>query len=73
MAKAEAKTELVCPFCKLLAEMCECFEGKSDFLTHLNNARVEFLEAMKSLIESRIASIRKRAPGHKKATKIEVT
>ena len=76
MGKSEAKTEkqeLVCPICRLLSEVCECFEGKSELLTHLNNARIEILEGIKGLIESRLETLRKRTKKEKKATKIEVT
>ena len=76
MAKSEAKTqphEIVCPICRLLAEVCECFEGKHDSLTHFNNARIEVLEGIKSLLESRIQALRKRTKAEKKVTKIEVT
>jgi hypothetical protein len=68
-----AKTEMICPICRLLADVCECFEGKSEFLTHLNNARIEVLEGIKSLLESRIEALHKRGKGARKATKIEVS
>ena len=76
MGKAEAKSgkqEMVCPICRLLADVCECFEAKSDFLGHLNNARLEILEGIKSLIDARIEALRKRGKKEKKATKIEVS
>lgn len=75
MGKEQDKSErqeLVCPFCKLLAEICECFEQKAEFMKHFNNARIEFLEGIKSLIDARIESLRKRTT-QKKVTKIEVT
>ncbi len=73
MAKAGAKSEkqeLVCPLCRFLSEVCEGLEAKSEFWGHFNNARIEFLEGIKGLIDSRIASLRKR---EKKVTKIEVS
>jgi hypothetical protein len=76
MGKAETKAqkqEVVCPICRLLSDVCECFEGQSEFLTHLNTARIEILEGIKGLLDSRIEALRKRAKKEKKVTKIEVS
>jgi hypothetical protein len=76
MAKAQGKSEkqeLVCPICRLLADVCECFAAKSDFLTHLNNARLEILEGIRSLLDARIEALRKRGKGEKRTSKIEVS
>ncbi len=48
-------------------------DRKSAFFQHMNNARIEFLEGIKSLIDARIEAIKKEAGGKKsKLTKIKV-
>ena len=75
MARGQSKSdkqELACPICRLLADATECLEAKSGFLTHLNNARLEILEGIRSLLDTRIETLRKHTKKEKKATKIEV-
>jgi hypothetical protein len=70
---AEKKQDLVCPVCDVLGYFSDVAERNSPFLEHMNNARIEFLEGIKSLIDARI-DILKKGPGSKKSkrTKIKV-
>lgn len=74
---AEKTTEkeegFVCPMCMLLGCLKDLTDRKSVFFEHMNNARIEFLEGIKSLIDERIQDI-KRGTGKKKSrlTKIKV-
>jgi hypothetical protein len=49
--------------------------GHTDFFTHMHNARIEVLRAVKSLIDDRITSLEKQRDARtekKKSIKIEV-
>ncbi len=63
-----------CPFCFFLKSVRSAKERHGAFYSHMYNARIEMLQAFRSLIDQRISSLEKRkssAEG-KKATKIEV-
>ena len=63
-----------CLFCSLFSTVRSAKEKHSPFFNHMYNARIEVLQAFKSLIERQISSLEKRkgsAEG-KKATKIAV-
>lgn len=65
---------LECLFCSLVKSVRSATEKHSAFYTHMYNARIEVLQAFRSLIDQRISSLEKRkssAEG-KKATKIEL-
>lgn len=73
--KTPKKTEdgFVCPVCVLLGCLKDLTDRKSGFFEHMNNARIEFLEGIKSLIDERIQDI-KKGTGSKNSrlTKIKV-
>jgi hypothetical protein len=69
----EKEEGFVCPVCVLLGCLRDMTDRKSAFLQHMNNARIEFLEGVKSLIDERIEAIKKGGGTRKsKLTKIKV-
>jgi hypothetical protein len=48
-----------CPLCILFDLGTKLFGKESEFFKHLTNARIEFLLAIKSLIDRRIESLEK--------------
>jgi hypothetical protein len=76
----ESKTETVgeegvrretccCPFCLGRSFVHDHLDQFGDFFSHLNCARIEVLLAFKSLLEQRIAHVKRKG---KRVTKIEV-
>ena len=75
MAKEKNKEEIfVCPVGKFFSELERLSPDKSKFFKHLNQSRVEFLKAVRSLLDERIENLEQRQEGKraKKATKIKV-
>jgi hypothetical protein len=75
MGKEKNKEEVfVCPVGKFFSDLERLSPDKSKFFKHLNQSRVEFLKAVRSLIDERIENIEKKhgEKGGKKATKIKV-
>jgi hypothetical protein len=74
MAKEKHKQETVlCPICRFFQDLENLQGGKSEFFDHLNQSRVEFLKAIRSLLDEKIESIEKKSVKKgKKATKIKV-
>jgi hypothetical protein len=74
MSKQKAKEEtFVCPVGKFLMDLEKSWEKKSTFMKHMNQSRVEFLKAMRSLLDDRIENLEKRgSKKNKKMTKIDV-
>ncbi len=76
--KAEKKTGkeeegFICPMCLVVRCFRDMVDRKSPFFEHMNNARVEFLEGLKSLIDERIEAIKKGSGTRKsRLTKIRV-
>jgi len=69
----EKEKDFVCPLCFLAGCLRDVTDRRSAFFEHMNNARIEFLEGIKSLIDERIESIKKGAGKKKsKLTKIKV-
>jgi hypothetical protein len=65
--------KLECPFCLFFSRVKEMGGRKSQFWGHMNNARIEFLEGIKSLIDERIETLKKaRGRTKKRFSKIEV-
>ncbi len=64
------KQEMVCPVGKFFMEVCGFYKD-SPFFEHLNRSKIEFLKAIRSLIDRKIEDLEKRAE-KKKVTKIEV-
>jgi hypothetical protein len=70
---AEKEQDLVCPVCLLIGCFRDMVDRKSPFFEHMSNARIEFLEGIKSLIDARIDTLKKGAGSKKsKLTKIKV-
>lgn len=76
MAKAKNEEEevFVCPVGRFFAHLERSALDKSQFFNHLNQSRVEFLKAVRSLIDERIESLEqdKGKKGGKRATRIQV-
>lgn len=74
-AKKSGKEDegFICPMCLVVRCLRDMVDRKSPFFEHMSNARVEFLEGIKSLIDERIEAI-KKGPGTRKSrlTKIKV-
>lgn len=70
--KAEEEA-FVCPMCLVLGCVRDMVDRESPFFEHMNNARVEFLEGIKALVDARIQAI-KKGTGSKRSrlTKIKV-
>ena len=73
-SKTKEKEEgIVCPMCMLLGCLRDVTDRKSAFFQHMNNARIEFLEGIKSLIDERIEAMKKGTGTRKsRLTKIKV-
>ena len=71
--KAKKKEEAECPLCLLKGWVRDIVDRESPFFEHMNNAGVEFLEAVKVLIDGRIEAMKKESgPKKSKLTKIKV-
>ena len=57
--KADKDEAFVCPVCVLLGCVRDLVDTESPVFKHMNNARVEFLEGIKALIDARIKAIKK--------------
>lgn len=73
MAKESHKDEMMsCPVAGFFADLGKIYGKKSPFFEHLKNSRVEFLKAIRSLIDVRIDGIEKRGTrGGEKMSKSE--
>lgn len=65
---------LNCLFCSFVNSVRNAKEKHGAFYTHMCNARIEMLQAFRSLIDQRISSLEEKKGGAegKKATKIKV-
>ncbi|MBN1841705.1 MAG: hypothetical protein JW883_05410 [Deltaproteobacteria bacterium] len=71
--KAETEGGFVCPLCLAVGCLRDMVDRESPFFNHMNNARIEFLEGVKALIDARIEAVKKGAGSKKsKLTKIKV-
>jgi hypothetical protein len=62
-----------CPVARLFSEMEKAYGRKSNFFTHLHQSQIEFLKAIRSLVDDRIGELEKKeARGKKRAVKVEV-
>lgn len=63
-----------CPLQRLLQDIERMTGRKSSFFEHLNRSRVEFLKAVRALVDERIEDLEKKAKPQKKkkAARIEV-
>ena len=74
MAKEKHKEEMMyCPVGRFFSDLEKISERKSAFFEHLNSSRIEFLKAIRSLVDERIDSLEKvGAKRGKKMPKSEV-
>jgi hypothetical protein len=71
--EADKDEAFVCPVCLLMNCVRDLADRESPFFEHMNNARVEFLEGIKALVDSRIQAIKKGARSKRsRLTKIKV-
>jgi hypothetical protein len=75
MAKKKEEEMAGCPVGKFFADLQKLSLPKSKFFEHMDLSRIEFLKAIRSLVDERIEGLeeKKRSKQAKKATKIEVT
>ena len=73
MARESHKEErMSCPVTRFFSDLDKIYGRKSPFFGHLKSSRIEFLKAIRSLIDGRIDSLEKRgAAGGKKMPKSE--
>ncbi|MFZ7112076.1 MAG: hypothetical protein ACOWYE_10375 [Desulfatiglandales bacterium] len=66
--------QYTCPLGRFFQDLERISGRKSAFFRHMTQSRVEFLKAVRSLIDARIEEIEKKAPAgeEKRAEKIEV-
>ena len=75
MSKKKNEEQVVlCPVGRFFLDLQSSSGEKSDFFKHLDNSRVEFLKALRSLVDDRIEAIEKTESKKKpkKATRIKV-
>jgi hypothetical protein len=74
MAKKKEEELVVCPVGKFFMDLQKFSMPKSKFFEHLDLSRIEFLKAIRALVDERIEGLeeKKRSKQGKKATKIEV-
>jgi len=71
--KIAEEEAFVCPVCVLVGCVREMVDRESPFFEHMNNARIEFLEGIKALVDARIQAMKKGTASKKsKLTKIKV-
>jgi hypothetical protein len=73
-AKKREPQMAICPVGKFFMDLGDVFGKQSDFFKHMTQSRIEFLKAVRSLLDERIETLEKeRAPKKKKRmTKIKV-
>ncbi|MCJ7595274.1 MAG: hypothetical protein MUO52_10950 [Desulfobacterales bacterium] len=75
MAKKKVEDDVfVCPVGKFFSDLEKASRRKSKFFEHMNLSKVEFLKAIRSLVDERIEDLEKKgsSKGEKRATKIKV-
>lgn len=75
MSKKKNEEQVVlCPVGRFFLDLQSSSGEKSDFFKHLDKSRVEFLKAIRSLVDDRIEAIEKteRKKKEKRATRINV-
>ena len=74
MAKKKEEELVVCPVGKFFMDLQKISRPKSKFFEHMDLSRIEFLKAIRSLVDERIESLeaKKRPKQEKKATRINI-
>ena len=73
-AKKSEPQVAICPVGKFFVDLENVFGKKSDFFKYMTRSRIEFLKAMRALLDERIDTLEKeKSPKKKKQmTKIKV-
>ncbi|MGD8961596.1 MAG: hypothetical protein PVF29_16300 [Desulfobacterales bacterium] len=73
-AKKSEPQMVICPVGKFFMDLENVFGKKSDFAKHMTQSRIEFLKAMRALLDEHIDNLdKKKKPKKKKRmTKIKV-
>ena len=68
------RESFTCPVGKFFKDFDQKWKGGSGFFEHMNLSRIEFLKAIRSLVDEKIEKLEKCAqpPEEKKATKIKI-
>lgn len=75
MVKEKNEKEMfVCPVGKFFFDLEKAYGKKTEFFGHLNKSRIEFLKAIRSLVDERIENLEEKVSGKakKRMTKIKV-
>jgi hypothetical protein len=75
MSKAKPEKEIfICPVGRFLGELESVFDPKSGFWGHLKQSRIEFLKAIKCLVDDHIENLEKEKGKKrgKKMSRVEV-
>ena len=77
MAKAKKEDineAITCPVGKFFSDLEKMSRKKSKFMEHLTRSRVEFLKALRCLVDEKIEDLEKKGThrGKKKTTRIKV-
>lgn len=75
MDKGKNENEIfICPVSRFFSELGKLSGRGSKFTEHLSQSRIEFLRAIRSLVDERIEGLEKKTSkkGKKKVTKIKV-
>ena len=77
MAKAKSEDiheEISCPIGKFFSDLEKMSRKKSKFIEHLTRSRIEFLKALKYLVDEKIEDLEKKGTprGRKRKTRIKV-
>jgi hypothetical protein len=72
--KKNENQTVICPVGSFFMDLDKSFGKETEFFEHLTRSRIEFLKAIKSLIDEKIDSLEKKETkkGKKKMTKIKV-
>ena len=70
----EERSALMCPVGRFFMDLDKMAGKKSKFFDHLSRSRIEFLKAVRSLVDERIQTLEKKSPhdSHGKMKKIVV-
>jgi hypothetical protein len=73
-AKKGEQQTAICPVGKFFIDLESVFGKQSEFFKHMSQSRIEFLKAMRSLLDERINSLEKQGTttSKKRMTKIKV-
>ena len=75
MVKKKEEERVACPVGKFFMDLQKLSRTRFKFFEHMDLSRIEFLKAIRSLVDERIEGLeeKKRSKQGKKATRIKVT